>query len=107
MFHFGSAVVWRATIASPGKKRHQPGARVRQAQRYAWTYGRGESPGNPVAEFMYFVPLISLEPVSIVKSSGNTQRARMVSATRSFTARSFVVICEFEFAGEGNQQDVF
>ena len=69
-------------------------------------YGRGESPGNPVAEFMYFVPLISLEPVSIVKSPGNTQRARMMSATRSFAARSFLVTCEFEFVGEGNQQDV-
>ena len=69
-------------------------------------YGRGESPGNPVAEFMYFVPLISLEPVSVVESPGNTQRARMVSATRSFTARSFLVTCEFEFVGEGNQQDV-
>jgi hypothetical protein len=56
---------------------------------------------------MYFVPLISLEPVSVVKSPGNTQRARMVSATRSFTARSFLVTCEFEFAGEGNQQNVF
>jgi len=70
-------------------------------------YGRGESPGNPVAEFMYFVPLISLEPVSIVESPGNTQRARMVSATRSFTGKSFLVTCEFEFAGEGNQQNVF
>ena len=69
-------------------------------------YGRGTSPGNPVAEFMYFVPLVSLEPVSIVQSPGNTQRARMVSATRSFAARSFLVTCEFEFVGEGNQQDV-
>jgi hypothetical protein len=70
-------------------------------------YGRGESPGNPVAEFMYFVPLISPEPVSIVESPGNTQRARMVSATRSFTARSFLVTCEFEFVGEGNQRNLF
>jgi hypothetical protein len=69
-------------------------------------YGRGDSPGNPVAEFMYFVPLISLEPVSVVKSPGNTQRARMVSATRSFAAKSFLVTCEFEFLGEGNQQNV-
>jgi hypothetical protein len=69
-------------------------------------YGRGKSPGTPVAEFMYFVPLISLEPVSIVQSPGNTQRVRMVSARRSFTARSFLVTCEFEFVGEGNQQDV-
>jgi hypothetical protein len=70
-------------------------------------YGRGESPGNSVAEFMYFVPLISPEPVSVVKSPGNTQRARMVSTTRSFTARSFMVTCEFEFTGEGNQQNIF
>jgi hypothetical protein len=70
-------------------------------------YGRGESPGNPVAEFMYFVPLISPEPVSIVESPGNTQRARMVSATRSFTARSFLVTCEFEFVGEGSQRNLF
>jgi hypothetical protein len=55
---------------------------------------------------MYFVPLISQEPVSVVKSPGNTQRARMVSATRSFGARSFLVTCEFEFWGEGHQQDV-
>ncbi len=70
-------------------------------------YGRGQSPGNSVAEFMYFVPLISQEPVSVLKSPGNTQRARMVSATRSVKARSFLVTCEFEFAGEGNQEDVF
>lgn len=70
-------------------------------------YGHGKSPGNSVAEFMYFVPLISLEPVSIVRSPGNTQRARMLSATWSFTASSFLVTCEFEFVGEGNQQDVF
>jgi len=69
--------------------------------------GRGESPKNPVAEFMYFVPLISLEPVAIVESPGNTQCARIVAATRSFTASSFLVTCEFEFAGEGHQQNIF
>ena len=70
-------------------------------------YGRGESPGNAVAEFMYFVPLISLEPVSVIRSSGNTQCARIVSIKRSFKAESFLVTCEFEFTGEGNQQYVF
>jgi len=69
--------------------------------------GRGSSPVNTVAEFMYFVPLISLEPVSVVKSPGNTQRTRILSTTRSFTATSFLVTCEFEFNGEGNQQYVF
>jgi hypothetical protein len=51
--------------------------------------GRGESPGNTVAEFMYFVPLISLEPVSVLQSPGNTQGIRRVSATRSFMAASW------------------
>jgi hypothetical protein len=69
--------------------------------------GRGGSPGNTVAEFMYLVPLISLEPVSVIKSPGNTQRVRMLSTTRSFTAGSFLVTSEFEFNGEGNQRNVF
>ena len=70
-------------------------------------YKDDKSPGNSVAEFMYFVPLISLEPVSVVESPGNTQRARMVSAKRSFAARSFSVTCEFQFAGAGSQQNIF
>jgi hypothetical protein len=69
--------------------------------------GRRGSPGNTVSEFMYFVPLISLEPVSVVKSPGNTQRVRMLSTTRSFSAGSFLVTCEYEFNGEGNQRNVF
>jgi len=70
-------------------------------------YGHGELTVNPVAALMYFVPLISLEPVSVVLSPGNTQRVRMVSVTRSFTARSFLVTCEFALLGEGNQRNVF
>jgi len=93
-------------VPPPGKSGASPGPESAGPTLHL-NYGRGESPGNPVAEFMYFVPLISQEPVSVVKSPGNTQRARMVSATRSFTARSFLAACEFEFAGEGNQQDVF
>ena len=69
--------------------------------------GRRGSPGNTVSEFMYFVPLISLEPVSVVKSPGNTQRVRMLSTTRSSSAGSFLVTCEYEFNGEGNQRNVF
>jgi hypothetical protein len=64
---------------------------------------RGDSAGNPLAEFTYFVPLISPEPVSIIKSPGNTQRARMLSATRSFTVPAFRVTCEFAFVGNGSQ----
>ena len=44
-------------------------------------YARDQSPGNPVASFMYFVPLISPEPVSSSTSPGSTQVARGVSLT--------------------------
>jgi hypothetical protein len=96
-----------APVPSPTAKSEANPAPESPGPTLRLNYGRGESPGNPVAEFMYFVPLISREPVSIVKSAGNTQRVRMVSATRSFAARSFLVTCDFEFAGQGNQQDVF
>ena len=65
------------------------------------------SPGNPVAAFMYFVPLISPEPVSCLTSPGSTQCARVLSAKRKSTTHSFVVSCEFEFTGEGSQQSIF
>jgi hypothetical protein len=69
-------------------------------------YGRDQSPGNPVASFMYFVPLISPEPVSSTTSPGSTQAARVLSAKRKGTAHSFVVTCEFEFTGNGSQQSI-
>jgi len=69
-------------------------------------YGRDQSPGNPVASFMYFVPLISPEPVSSTTSPGSTQAARVLSAKRKSTAGSFVVTCEFEFTGSGSQQSL-
>ena len=69
-------------------------------------YGRDQSPGNPMASFMYFVPLISPEPVSSSTSPGSTQAARVLSTTRKSTAHSFVVTCEFEFTGNGSQQSI-
>jgi hypothetical protein len=69
-------------------------------------YGRDQSPGNPIASFMYFVPLISPEPVSSTTSPGNTQAARVLSAKRKSTLHSFVVTCEFEFTGDGSQQSI-
>jgi hypothetical protein len=55
---------------------------------------------------MYFVPLISPEPVSSSTSPGNTQAARVLSARRKSTGHSFVVTCEFEFTGNGTQQSI-
>jgi hypothetical protein len=55
---------------------------------------------------MYFVPLISPEPVSSSTSPGSTQAARVLSARRKGTVDSFVVTCEFEFTGNGSQQSI-
>jgi hypothetical protein len=55
---------------------------------------------------MYFVPLISPEPVSSSTSPGNTQAARVLSTRRKSTGHSFVVTCEFEFTGNGSQQSI-
>lgn len=64
-------------------------------------YGRGPAAANPISQFMYFVPLISPEPVSIFTNAGNTQCARV----RAFQCRTngavFIAACEFEFTGEG------
>src|SRR5208283_3457210 len=70
-------------------------------------FGGDRSPGNPVASFMYFVPLISPEPVSSITSPGSTQIARVLSAKRKNTLHSFVVTCEFEFTGNGSHQNIF
>jgi len=69
--------------------------------------GQDQFLGNPMASFMYFVPLISPAPVSSITSPGSTQTARVVSSKRKCTAHSFVVTCEFEFAGKGSQQSIF
>jgi len=59
-----------------------------------------------MASFMYFVPLISPEPVSSSTSPGSTQAARVLSTTRKSTVHSFVVTCEFEFTGNGSQESI-
>ena len=70
-------------------------------------FGREEAAANAVADFMYFVPLISREPVSSLTSSGSTQSARIISAKRRFSRRSFAVVCEVELTGDGWQRSVF
>jgi hypothetical protein len=71
------------------------------------SYGTDASAANPVADFMYFVPLISLQPVSSLTSAGSTQSVRINSVTRSFSRRSFEVTCEIDLTGDGWQRSVF
>jgi hypothetical protein len=70
-------------------------------------YGPGQGRGNPVAAFMYFVPLISPDPVACVSSSNNTQTAQVTSAKRQTNTHTFLTKCDFEFTGQGTQQNIF
>jgi hypothetical protein len=68
---------------------------------------RGSPAGIAISDFMYFVPLISPDPVTVTESPGNTQRARIVRVTRRFQAGSFTTAAEFEITGEGFQETTF
>lgn len=70
-------------------------------------YGPDVSGDNSTASFLYFVRLISPEPVSTLTSPGSTQMARVVSARRSFGRDSFAVKCDFEITGQGFQENHF
>jgi hypothetical protein len=70
-------------------------------------YGTEEAAASPVADFMYFVPLISPEPVTRLTSPGSTQSVRIISSKRRVSGHSFTTTCEIELAGDGWQQNVF
>ena len=62
--------------------------------------------GDPIGSFMYFVPLISPNPVTISISSNSNQRARFLTIEREFKKETFSVHCDIEFIGTGNFRDV-
>ena len=68
---------------------------------------RGASPDNPIADFMYFVPLISPDPVATGENPGNTQQARLLTTARHVALEKFSARCEFEIIGAGSQRNVF
>jgi len=70
-------------------------------------YGHGLPHANPVNQFMYFVPLISPEVVTVSTNVGNTQCARVVSRHSRTNGASFSATCELEFSGQGFLQNVF
>lgn len=61
---------------------------------------------NPAASFMYFVPLISPEPVSSY-TTANTQSVHVSPAKWRVKDNSFIATCDFSFQGEGSQQTIF
>jgi hypothetical protein len=70
-------------------------------------YGEGQPLSNPLGKFMYFVPLVSPEQVSVLTNAGNTQCARVTSFQCRTNENTFHTICEFNFIGEGEQRNVF
>jgi hypothetical protein len=70
-------------------------------------YGSGRPPANPLHEFMYFVPLISPEQVSVSTNSGNTQAAKVLACHCQTNGAFFHATCEFEIVGEGWLQNAF
>jgi hypothetical protein len=70
-------------------------------------YGIGQPLTNSLDKFMYFVPLISPELVSIFTNIGNSQCAHVLSFNSQTNADTFHVTCEFNFTGEGFLRDDF
>ncbi len=70
-------------------------------------YGHGQPLDNPLGKFMYFVPLISPEQISVLTNAGNSQCARVVSFQCRTNGGCFRAACEFDFDGHGLQRNVF
>jgi len=70
-------------------------------------YSSGEKSGNPASAFMYFIPLISPEPVTAVVSPDSKQWVRVTSVRRHQSGDSFTTTCDLEFSGDGSQQNIF
>jgi len=72
-----------------------------------FNYGDGQPLDNPLSKFMYFVPLISPDPIAVSTNAHNTQRARVGSASCQTNGLAFHARCTFEVIGEGLQRNVF
>ena len=72
-----------------------------------FSYGGGNPRENPLSQFMYFVPLISPDPIAVSTNAGNTQRARVISSRCQTNGAAFHAVCKFEITGQGSQRNVF
>src|SRR5579872_5668320 len=61
---------------------------------------------NAVSDLLYFIPLISPEPVSASASADSQQSARIMSASRHVNGSKFDASCEIEFFGAGSYRSV-
>ena len=71
------------------------------------SYRKEEVVKNPIASFMYFVPLIALTQVDNISSVNNDQQVGVISYEGKEDSKSFHVICEFEILGSGFHMNTF
>jgi hypothetical protein len=70
-------------------------------------YSKTEHKNNPIASFMYFVPLIAVSPVDRHTSVNNNQQMRIISYEKTSDSKSFSLVCEFRIFGTGYHKNVF
>jgi hypothetical protein len=70
-------------------------------------YGHGTAQTNPMSGFLYFVPLIASEPVTVVTRAGHEPGARVMSFRCQTNGGAFKAVCEFEMVGSGTLENIF
>jgi hypothetical protein len=71
------------------------------------SYSRKKFVKNPIASFMYFVPLIAPTLVDNISSINNEQQVDIISHKITVNSHSFRVACEFEIVGSGFHMNTF
>jgi hypothetical protein len=79
----------------------------RQGPTMLMNYSREKNIKNPIASFMYFVPLIAPTLVDSVSSVNNDQQVSVLSYELKTDSNSFHLTCEFEIAGTGFHMNTF
>lgn len=62
---------------------------------------------NPIYDFMYFVPMVSLTLVESVSSAGNAQLVEIISRKILADDDSFKATVEFRMAGKGSHKNAY
>lgn len=63
----------------------------------------GKPLDNPLCKFMYFVPLISPDPIAVSTNAGNSQQARVVSASCQTNGTAFHAVCNADLPADIRQ----
>ena len=71
------------------------------------SYSKQKFIKNPIASFMYFVPLIAPTLVDNISSVNNDQQVGIISHEIKVDSKSFQVVCEFEILGNGFHMNTF